>query len=614
MGDKSFKHVAKAIPALASMEQTKGLLKTFLTQWGGMNALRILLKTGSKTGHFTTIKSLANFRLEKITPNFLVSMWEVFGKREALVSDGKRFTYNDLKDRVFRLANALQSLGLKPKDRCAEMLLNGNEFFEAFFACSLIGCPMPFLNWHLRGDELAEAITRTKPRVLILHDEFLEEVLSMKDRLPFIEHYIVVGRNVAEGTINYEQMLARSAAVMPEAHFMVALNPYTGGSTGTPKNVNYFDSIGYAFSDLAEAPKVPLEEYLRFLVLQFSFMYWFGGTEISDPITRNMRCLIPGPLYHAGSIAGWVPFILLGGTGVPMGKFDPENFLRLIEKERINWVFVVPTMLEKIMVLPEDVKRRYDLSSMHTVICAAAPATPELKMATNAFFRRQGCKKNVFTEFYGSSETAVATVLLPGDYEEKPERYASVGSVRCSETRIYDEETGIWCPPCKDGKVLTRSLTTVSLKYVGSSDKADSSFKRIDGDLWFDDGLRGHMDEDGFLYLTGREKEMIISGGVNIFPNEIESAIKRNEKVFDVAVVRYPHRELGEVPAAVIQPKDGMDIGEEEIIEHLKSLKLIGYKIPRHVEFVRQLPRHIDGKMRKKDIEDRFWVDIERRG
>ncbi len=614
MGDKSFKHLAKAIPALASMEQTHGLLRTFLTQWGGLNALRILLKTGSKTGHFTTIKSLANFRLEKITPNFLVAMWEVFGEREALISDGKRFTYNNLKDRVFRLANTLQSLGLKPRDRCAEMLLNGNEFFEAFFACSLIGCPMPFLNWHLHGDELAEAIARAKPRVLILHDEFLEEIMSIKDRLPFIEHYLVVGSNIPEGMLNYEHLLDRSAAVMPEAHFMVALNPYTGGSTGTPKNVNYFDSIGYAFSDLAEAPKVPLEEYLRFLVLQFSFMYWFGGTEISDPITKNMRCLIPGPLYHAGSIAGWVPFILLGGTGVPMGKFDPENFLRLIEKERINWVFVVPTMLEKIMVLPVDIKKRYDLSSMHTVICAAAPATPELKMATNEFFRRQGCGKNVFTEFYGSSETAVATVLLPGDYEEKPKRYASVGKVRCSETRVYDEETGTWCPTNRDGKILTRSLTTVSLNYVGSSDKADSAFKRIDGNLWFDDGLRGHMDEDGFLYLTGREKEMIISGGVNIFPNEIESAIKRNEKVFDVAVVRYPHRELGEVPAAVIQPKDGIEIREEEIIEHLKGLDLIGYKIPRYVEFVQQLPRHIDGKMRKKDIEDRFWIDIERRG
>ena len=458
MGDKSFRNLAKAIPILASMEQTKGLLKTFYTQWGGLNTLRILLKTGSKTGHMKTIKALANFRLEKITPNFLVSMWEVFGDRDALISEGSRFTYNHLKDRVFRLANALHSLGVEPKDRCAELLYNGNEFFEGFFACSLIGCPMPFLNWHMEGVELVDAINRVKPKVLILHHEFVNEIMPIRDRLPSIEHYIVVGKDTPQGALNYEDLLSGASGTMPETHFAVALNPYTGGTTGMPKNINYFDSIGYAFSDLAEAPKVPLAEYLRFLVLQFSFMFWFGGTEITDPITKNMRCLIPGPLYHAGSIAGWVPFILLGGTGVPMRKFDPEDFLRIIEQERINWVFVVPAMLERILALPESIKKRYNLSSMHTIICAAAPATPELKMATNALFKQQGCIKNMFTEFYGSSETAVATVLLPKDYEEEPKRYESVGKARCAETRVYDEERGSWCPPGKDGKILTRSL------------------------------------------------------------------------------------------------------------------------------------------------------------
>jgi long-chain acyl-CoA synthetase len=614
MGDKSFRNLMNAIPTLASMEQTKGLLKTFYTQWGVMNTLRILLKTGSKTGHIKTIKALANFRLEKITPNFLVSMWEVFGEREALISEGSRYTYNQLKDRVMRLANALQALGLEPKDRCAELLYNGNEFFEAFFACSLIGCPMPFLNWHLDGGELVDAINRVKPKVLILHDEFADRILPMKDALPSIEHYIVVGKNSPVDAINYEEILSHAPSTMPKTHFTVALNPYTGGTTGTPKNVNYFDSIGYAFSDLAEAPQVPLGEYLRLLVLQFSFMYWFGGTEISDPITKNMRCLIPGPLYHAGSIAGWVPFILLGGTGVPMQKFDPEEILKIIEQERINWIFVVPAMLERILALPESVKSHYNLSSMHTIICAAAPATPELKKATNELFKQQGCNKNVFTEFYGSSETGVSSVLLPRDYEKNPKRFESVGKIRCAETKVFDEETRTWCPPGKDGRVLSRSLTTVSLNYVGSPEKLEGAFKLVDGVPWFDDGLLGHLDEDGFLYLTGREKEMIITGGVNIFPNEIETAIKRHDKVLDVAVVRYPHKELGEVPAAVIQLKDGHVLKEGEIIEHLKTLNLIGYKIPKYVEFVKALPRHIDGKMCKKEIEDRFWEGIERRG
>lgn len=614
VGDKTFMSFARAIPELAGMEQTSGLLRTIYTQWGGLNTLRILVKTGSKTGHLKTLRDLANFRLGDITPNFLVSMWEVFGDREAIVSEGRRYTFSDMKDRVLRLANALQTLGLKPKDRCAELLYNGSEFFEAFYACSLTGCPMPFLNWHLTGQELVDAINRARPKALILHDGFVETLLPLKEKMPSIEHYIVVGDNRPGGMLCYEDLLDRSPATMPETHLVVALNPYTGGTTGTPKNVNYYDSIGYAFSDLAETPRVSLSEYLRYLVLQFSFLYWFGGTEIRDPLTRNIRCLIPGPLYHAGSIAGWVPSILLGATAVPMMRFDPEDFLRLIERERINWVFVVPTMLERVLALPEEVKRRYDLSSMHTLICAAAPATPELKQGTNAFFRRQGCGTDVFTEFYGSSETGVTSVLLARDYREKPGRYASVGRIRCADTKIYDEEAGSWCPPGRDGKVLTRSLTTIGLNYVGSPEKLESAFKKIDGELWFDDGLLGHMDEDGFLYLTGREKEMIITGGVNIFPNEIEAAIKSHDKVMDVAVVRYPHAELGEVPAAVIQLKDGQEIGAGEIIEHLKALAFTSLKIPRHIEFVDELPRHIDGKMMKKQIEDRFWAGIERRG
>ncbi len=615
MGDKGFSQLVRPIPKIAGMEQASGLLRTFAFQWGALNTLRIVLKTGKKIGFVKAVRDLANFRLQDVTPGFIVSMWEVFGARDALVSEETRVSYASLKDRVFRLANGLSSLGLKPTDRCAELLYNCGEFFEAFFACSFIGCPMPFLNWHLRGNDLARAIDRAKPRAMILHADFTDEILAIRDRLETVEHFIVVGGAAApQGMIAYEDLLARSSPDMPKTTLVVALNPYTGGTTGTPKNVNYYDSVGYAFSDLARAPKAGLDEYLRYLVMQFGFLSYFGGTTIKDPLTKNIRCLIPGPLYHAGTIAGYVPVILLGATGVTMRSFEPERFLALVEKERINWVFVVPTMLERILALPETVKGRYDLGSMRALICAAAPATPELKRATNELFRRQGCTCDVFHEFYGASETGVATILLPSDYNEKPERYASVGKARCADLNVLDEHTGTWCEPGKDGKVLLRSLTTINLDYVGSPEKLEGAFTVIDGKPWFDDGLLGHLDADGFLYLTGRVKEMIITGGVNIFPNEIEAAIKCHDKVMDVAVVRYPDPELGEVPAAVIQPKDGQAIDASEIVEHLKSMAFTSFKIPRHIEFTDELPRHMDGKMMKKQIEDRFWAGIERRG
>jgi long-chain acyl-CoA synthetase len=504
MKDKNLFNVIKILPKLVLMEETRGLRKSVLRQWGIRNALRILARTVRRVGFANYIKSLLEFRLDKTTPYLLISMWEIFGDREAIISGERRIIYRELKERVFRLANGLKSLGLQPKDKFAELLHNGNEFFEAFLAGSLIGCPMPFLNWHMKGDELAEAINRASPRVLILDEEFLDEVESIRSKLPTVEHYVIVGKNAPEGMILYEDLIAGSSHHEPEMNFIIALNPYTGGTTGTPKNVNYFDTFGYAFSDLSEAPSVPFGEYLKLLVMEFSFIYWFGGAVINDPITHNMRCLVPGPLYHAGTIAGWAPFLMLGSTAIPLKRFEPEEFLEIIEKERVNWVFVVPTILERILSLPDDVKGKYDLSSMYSLICAAAPATPELKKATNEYFRRQGCRKNVFMEYYGSSETAVTSALIPEDYEEDPRRYASVGKIRCAETIILDNETLRQCEPYEEGKVMTRSVMTVGLKYEGTPEKLDSVYKIVDGVQWFDDGLRGYMDGDGFLYLTGR--------------------------------------------------------------------------------------------------------------
>ncbi|MDD5712752.1 MAG: AMP-binding protein, partial [Smithellaceae bacterium] len=284
--NKSFLNLMKALPKLATMEQTQGLLKSIVTQWGGKNTVKILSRTASKVGIGATFKGVLNFRLEKFMPIMLVTKWEGLGDREAIISGDKRFTFRQMKDRVFRLSNALQGLGLKPKDKFAELLHNGNEFFESFYAGCLIGCPMPFLNWHLHGVELAEAINRGRPKLLIFDEEFTDEVLAMKDKLTTIQHYVVVGNKAPAGMLLYEDLIAKAPNHEPDIHFIVALNPYTGGTTGTPKNVNFFDSIGYAFSDLSEAPQQEsLAEYLRYLCLQFSMMYYFGGTTIKDPIS-----------------------------------------------------------------------------------------------------------------------------------------------------------------------------------------------------------------------------------------------------------------------------------------------------------------------------------------
>jgi long-chain acyl-CoA synthetase len=260
------------------------------------------------------------------------------------------------------------------------------------------------------------------------------------------------------------------------------------------------------------------------------------------------------------------------------------------------------------------VKHKYDLSSMHTLISAAAPCPPEVKTAVNDLFMRQGAKSPVFHEYYGSSETAMITLLLPEDYMKKPERIHSVGKPRCGDILIFDEITQTPVDPGKEGLILCRSVGTLSLRYPGTESKLKESQKIVDGREWYDDRLIGWQDPDGFLYLTGRLKEMIICGGVNIFPMEIERVLFLNPKIEDAAVIRAPHPDLGEMPLACIQIKKGKTATETEIEEYCKEKGLKGFNIPRKIDFYDKLPRHIDGKLIKRELEEKYWIGVERRG
>jgi long-chain acyl-CoA synthetase len=613
--EKSLSGLARALPSLILMEETRELGKSLYRQWGGArNTAKILGKTLAEgDGLLSNLKNLGKFKVGRVIPNLMVGMWDTFAGREAIVDGDKRYTFAELKERVFRLANAIKSMGVEPKETVAIMVYNSAEFLEVFWACSLIGATMPFVNFHLQGEELSATINLRNPRVFVFDAEFLPEILEIKDNLISVERFVMIGGEAPEGIISYEELIAENPNSWPDTNFIVALNPYTGGTTGIPKSSNFFDSIGYMFSDLAEPPRTDLKNFLNYNVRALSFLYWFGGKDIFDPVDKNIRSLIVTPLYHAGTIAGWAPFILMGATAVVMRKFDPEGFLRLIQEERISWTFVAPTILQRVLALPEDVKKKYDLGSMHSIICAAAPCPPQVKQDINQLFTRQGAKAPVFNEYYGSAETAMVTVLLPRDYRENPKRIESVGKPRCGDMRILLKGGG-WAEPNEVGKVMSRTATTLSLRYPGSEHKLHESIGMVDGEEWFDDGLLGYVDDEGFLFLTGREKEMIITGGVNLYPVEIETVLLRHPAVFDVAVVRLPHPDLVEVPIACIQLHEGAEAREEEILEFCKEQGLHGYKVPEKVEFFGELPRHIDGKIVKRELEKLYWKDMEIRG
>lgn len=616
--EKTLGGMTRALPPLLRMEETKRLGRTFKQQWGGgVNTAKIVwgIFAGGQ-GLLKNLRDLGRVKVGKIVPNWTLAMWDVFGEREAAVDGDVRLTYRDLKTRVLRLANALQGLGVRPKDRVATMIFNSSAFLEILNATSLIGAPMPFVNWHLTGEELRKTINLRTPRVFIFDAELLGEVMKIKDGLEGIEHFVVLGGDgpPPEGMLSYEELLQSYPDTRPDVNFLASLNPYTGGTTGIPKSSNLYDSLSYALSDLAEAPRETFENFLPYTSRAFSYFYWFGGGRISDHVTRNIRTLIVTPVYHAGTAAGWAPCFMLGATGVFMRKFDPEEFLRLIEAERINWVFVAPTILQRVLALPDEVKKKYWLGSMRSVICAAAPCPPQVKRDINRLFIQRGAPGPVFSEYYGSSETAIITVLLPEDYMEDPQRLNSVGKARCGDLGIFIEEDGRWAGPGEVGRIMGRTASTLSLRYPGSEDRLHESIRVIDGKEWYDDGLLGYTDEDGFLYLTGRVKEMIISGGVNVYPLEIEGVILRHPAVFDAAVVSMPHPDLGEVAIACVQLHEGREASEEDILAFCREEGLHGYTLPAKVEFFDELPRHIDGKIIKRELEKLYWEDDERRG
>ena len=614
--DKSLKSLARALLGVAGTEAFRGFNKAFLKQLGFVNLLRILGRTTARVGFRKTAADLITFHMSDVAANFFLSMWEVLGDREAIVDGDRRLSFADLRDRVLRLANAFKAVGVEPGDRIGCMLYNGAEFFECFYASCLIGTPFPPVNWHLDGVELCQTIRLRAPRVFIFDAAFADRIMAIKEDLDSVERFIMVGGDTPPaGVESYEALIRGGKAEMPAVtSFIVAINPYTGGTTGSPKSSNLYDSLSFLLNDQVAAPRSSLADYLKYMVMQYSYFYYYGCAGISDSEHGNIRSLIVTPLYHAGTAAGYAPCLLLGATAVIMKKFDPEKYLRLIEKERISWAFAVPTILQRILALPEEVKARYNLGTMHALISAAAPCPPEVKTAINALFIKQGAPRPVFHEYYGSSESAVITLLIPEDYLDDPHRINSVGKARCGDILIYDDINETVCAPGEEGLVLGRTVGTMSLRYPGTEEKLKDNRKIVNGLEWYDDKLIGYVDDDGFLFLTGRVKEMIISGGVNIFPLEIENVLVNYPAIADAAVIRVPDPDLGEVPLACVQLREGVSASAEEILDFCRERGLRGFKIPREVVFYDELPRHIDGKLIKRKLEEPFWQDVRQRG
>jgi long-chain acyl-CoA synthetase len=505
-------------------------------------------------------------------------LWNIAGDQPDLTAvvdpSGREITYRELAAAADAYGRGLQALGLGVGDCMTVMLPNSIELVALYFAAMECGLYIVPINWHLTGHEIAYIVEDSESKVFVGHERFAEAATIAAAAVPEAGKFAV-------GDLTGFRPLAELADRdgRPGNRTQGAPMVYTSGTTGKPKGVKR-PLTG------ADPDEVPLAASAFFGI--------FG----MQPFDDNVH-ICGSPLYHTAVLNFVGISIQLGHTAVLMERFDAQEMLRLIDKHRVTQSHMVPAQFNRLLALPEDVRAKYDVSSLRTMIHGAAPCPAEVKRAMLEWWGP------VVVEYYAATEGGGASITAQ-EWLSKP---GSVGKAwPYSVIKILDDD-GHEVPTGQTGLVYMR-MGQSSFDYHKSEEKTRAS--RV-GDL-FTVGDIGYLDEDGYLYLCDRKSDMIISGGVNIYPAEIESELVMHPKIADVAVFGVPDEEWGEAVKAVIQPVDGVQ-GSDELtadVLHFASSRLAKYKLPKHVDYLDELPRDDNGKLYKRKLRDPEWAGREK--
>lgn len=487
-------------------------------------------------------------------------------------SSGEVVSYRQLDERSTRFAHALDAMGLRRGDVVALLMENSARYLELAWAVRRSGLYLTVLNHHLNAAELAYIVNDCGARVLVASATLAGTAAGLDvEQAPALENRLAIGGEIP-GFASFEDAV-EGMPTTPRTDEEGQVLPYSSGTTGRPKGIRRELPEGEPFSDGNDQTVA----FLRALGFNEGDVY-----------------LNPAPLYHAAPIYWTMAVHRLGGTVVIMERFDPETMLALIDRHRITHAQLVPTMFIRALRLPEETRARYDHSSLKRVVHAAAPCPVPVKHQMIEWWGP------IIDEFYSSSEGSGGTYITSPEWLEHP---GSVGRAFLGTTHIVDDD-GHVLPPGETGQIWAEGATP--FRYLNDEEKTAS---QVDARGWTTVGDIGYLDEDGYLYLTDRKAYTIISGGVNIYPQEAENVLAVHPRVMDVAVFGVPHPELGEEVKAVVQPVDWEDVGpdfEGELIEFCRQ-ELAAYKCPRSVDFDAELPRQENGKLYKRALRDRYW-------
>lgn len=490
-----------------------------------------------------------------------------------MAETGESWSYAEMEARANRGAHLLRRLGIENGDAVAIWLPNMLGYFEVYWAAQRAGLFIVPISTQLTAEEAAYILTDSKSRLLVTNAD-IQAVDALLGALPDNVGTVLTCGPTIDGIERWED------AVAPEPETPIADEQagyhmvYSSGTTGRPKGVHLALSGGPATEPHQLADRLASQ-------------YGLGPDSV---------LLSPAPLYHTAPLAYSTMAQRLGSTVVILKKFDPEAALVAIDRYAVTFTQMVPTMFIRLLRLSDEVRARYDVSSLKGIVHAAAPCPVEVKRQMIEWLGP------IIYEYYGGSEGAGSTFITPQEWLAKP---GSVGRPFWCTIHICDED-GAELPAGEPGTVYFEGGW--DFQYLNDPEKTRDS-RHPNHPTWSTIGDVGYLDADGYLFLTDRKSFMIISGGVNIYPQEAENLLATHPKVADVAVIGVPSAEMGEEVKAVVQPLDWVDATPAfaaELIDWCRA-RLSPIKCPRSVDFEAQLPRHETGKLYKRLIRDRYW-------
>jgi long-chain acyl-CoA synthetase len=496
---------------------------------------------------------------------------EIKPDETAVIAPRGRRSFAELHANANRLAATLRRAGLRPGDHIALLCPNTPEFVEVLAANMRSGLRLTPINWHLSAPEVAYIVADCHAKAFIAHADFAEAaVASVTDRLAL---KLAIGGPI-EGFASYEAALAAESDANPEHPVHGGTMMYTSGTTGRPKGV-------FRAHPVVVPPA------------------WGPGTMKGyDPDTDVNLCC--GPAYHAAPLAFDIAQPLNAGVTIAMmEKFDPEAWLQAVEAHQVTHSHMVATMFQRILALPQAVRDRYDLSSLRQILHGAAPTPPRVKHAMIDWLGP------MLLEYYAASEGGGNFFISSEEWLRKP---GSVGRLDPAFGARIIDETGQDVGPNQVGAIYFPHNPLARFEYFNAPEKTQEA--NLAGGTHFTVGDMGYVDEDGYLFLTGRTAECIISGGVNIYPQEIDNELIRHPAVLDVCTIGVPNEEWGEEVKAVVSLRPG-HAPTEDLAKSLIGFArehLAAYKAPRSIDFVDEIPRSEAGKVQRRAVRAPYWA------